>query len=223
MSYISSLCKCLESTLFLLCHNVGITAPSPLLLLSGIWNKEWQSWTWQPDVSQAEREEKLGLWAALHHRTHTRGQTCVCKHTRSHALRYFGCWTIPHFSFTPFPLDQAFVGQRGFVSCLSISPSFLLYQSSASSLESIQCPGSFHVIQTKGREKGCWKINSPPAARLHYSAFFLFIYLFFFKQKKIIYRQTDRQQRASLSQWCCSATKSALLLGNNSSKTGSLI
>lgn len=60
--------------------------------------------------------------------------------TRSHAPRYFGCWTIPHFSFTPFPLDQAFVGQRGFVSCLSISPSFLLYQSSAGSLESIQCP-----------------------------------------------------------------------------------
>lgn len=179
MSYISSLCKCLGSALVLPCDSVVITAPSPLLLLSGIWNKEWQSWTWQPDVSQAEREEKPGLWAALHHRTHTRGQTCVCKHTRSHALRYFGCWTIPHFSFTPFPLDPASVGQWGFVSCLSISLSFLLYQSSAGSLESIQCPSSFHVIQTEGREKGCWKINSPPAAWLHYSAFVLSLLVLF--------------------------------------------
>lgn len=65
-------------------------------------------------------------------------------------LRYFGCWTIPHFSFTHCQWSM----QTTLSDVFSvIVPPFFQYQYSASSLQSIQCCCCC-VIQTV-QEKDC--------------------------------------------------------------------
>lgn len=118
-----------------------------VLLFSGIWNKGWQSWTWQPNITQAEREEKPGLWAPLHYCTYIGGQTRVCERTHFISL---SCWTFPDALGVYLFNDES-------TSAVFLSPSsphlfFISPCSSARSLDSFQycssslCPSLYHTL-----------------------------------------------------------------------------
>lgn len=196
------------------CNAVVITVKFHLyhcvFLPSGIWNKEWQSWTWQPDVSQAECEEKPGLWAPLHHRAYTGGQTCVCKHTHRHTALDLLVVRLSYIYHSPsLPVEFAYQTIKprllSFSLHLPLIPSLSVFLPVPGHSILFQLSLSLFVSQTV-KERCCWKFNSLSLSPL--PSFFSIL---------LTYRQTDI--------WATSFIhlSLALLLGSMANENNSMI